>query len=273
MRQLFNDDDESSDAPLPEGPIEEKRKNDQVFKPRLMRTGAAAVFAVIVFFGIGSGFQYLGDTLRSIFPGFNSPAIIQITSADAIIQSIQSHGTLLTTTVDFSGTFAVNSRYGMVCNVGANHQMYGSVQAGVDLMLLNADDIVIDEEAQALTIMLPAPSLIGCSVDPVRSYQYDKWGETLFCPMDEDKFRRFAGYLATNSFEADAISGGIFERAKVDATDAVDHVLTQMFSQYEDLSITIDFKPETTRVLPASCEPPIPEGYIYDARTGTWIEQ
>ncbi len=214
----------------------------------------------------------LGDFISSVF---DPPARIEITNTEPIVQRIQSHGTLLSTAESHNGTFGASMRYGAagVCYVGAQFQMFGNVQTGFDLLLLNADDVRFDAETETLEITLPGAQLTGCTIDPVRSVRFHVWGETAFCPMDDDEMRRIASYAAINSFRDMALSGGILNSAEEDVVDDFTVLFEELFPEYADLTVAVRFKERETPTIDASCTPGIPDGLVLNPQTGAWTRR
>lgn len=253
---------------------EQKPKNDITPKPigRPLSLGCFIQLAVLlVIVGgvvalLASGFN-LGGFLNRIF----MPGSITNFDTPTIIRSIEPLGELVSMRVQVAkADISVNLRYGVggVCNITAKHVAEGTIEAGVDLRGVGPEDVVYDELTDTYTITLPPPRLTSCTIDPVSMQQYSVTGDIpVTCPADRDEMRRFASYLAIQSFRNDALEGGILNQARTQAS----LVLTSFIESLTNSTVRIVFAGGEAP-LPASCSPNPPGGWVFDSQSGRWVK-
>lgn len=218
-----------------------------------------------------SGTHFMSEAAR-IF-GINQPPRVTVSTMGAIIESVRKQGTLSTVNVGYlDQNMEVNIRFGALglCSVTAKHFIAGNVEAGIDLTGLTSENISYDEGRDSLTLTLPAGRLLSCSLDAVRTQQYETSGETIFCTTNTDDMRRFASYLAINQFREQAIDEGILFAAQENAVSTLSDMVKAL-TEVEDIQIA--FAPESIRYIPESCDPQPPEGFVYNRQTGLWEQQ
>ena len=109
---------------------------------------------------------------------------------------------------------------------------------------------------------MPAPELTSCRVDYIR--QYDRSFTTL--GVDWDEARLLANYMALTQFRDDAIEGGILTRAETEARLVLGNFVRLLTGH----PVEINFQQPEATELPPSCQPDVPQGWQYDAKTNSW---
>jgi hypothetical protein len=227
------------------------------------------IVACAVLYFVGT--QFTSEIAR--IWGINQPPRVTVSTMGAIIESVRKQGTLSTVNVSYlDQNMEVNTRFGAlgVCNITAKHFVAGNVDAGIDLTGITPENISYDASSEVLTLTLPASRLLNCSLDAVRTQQYETTGETIFCSTNTDDMRRFASYMALNQFRQQAIDEGILFAAQENAVST----LTDMVKALTEVeTVEIAFAPESIRIIPESCDPQPPEGFVYNRLTGLWEQQ
>ena len=91
------------------------------------------------------------------------------------------------------------------CGYGASHVVQGTIEAGIDLTKIGANDLRYDAARQTYVLTVPPPELTSCRVDYIR--QYDQ--SFTECTVDWDEARLLANYMALTQFRDEAIEGGV----------------------------------------------------------------
>jgi hypothetical protein len=204
------------------------------------------------------------DTARNLV---NPPTIAHVDSRGTIISGIQSIGQLVSISVQLAEPeISVGVQQGGLnaCGYLAAHVAQGTIEGGIDLTQITDESIDYDPVAEVYTIYLPAPQLTSCRIDFIRQYNRS----TTICNVDWDGARVIAGYKALTGFRDDALEGGILERAKIEAR----LVIGNFASALNGNRVHIEFDETATTALPASCVPPIPEGWTYLEATDEWVK-
>ncbi len=110
------------------------------------------------------------------------------------------------------------------------------IRAGVDLSALEGNDVTIDEEANAITLRLPAPQVTGVEVDNEQTRVYDR--DTGVFTGGDDDLERSARLAAEELMVDAALEDGLLERAR----DNTELALTELFTSvgYDEVTITFD---------------------------------
>jgi len=229
----------------------------------------SVLFCGNTFSGIGSSFANILNGIAGIFNFTLFPSETTVTSTPAVVKSIKPLGQLVTVNAQFAiANIEVSTRYGVanVCYIGALHVAQGNVEAGIDLIGFNEEDVTFDAQNDQYTIRIPKPNLTGCYLDPIATSAYHNWGATVACPANWDEMRRIASYEAINKFRDSAIEGGLLDRAQEQA----DLVISNFVSSLTGKAVKIEFvEPEGVN-YPASCMPTPPDPWIYNEDEKRW---
>ena len=96
-----------------------------------------------------------------------------MTSSTTIINSIQPLVELVTVNAQLAkAALHVSITQGVLnaCSFMTSYVAQGSIDAGIDFMAIGAEDIAYDEASKTYTITLPAPRVLGCSIDYIDQY-------------------------------------------------------------------------------------------------------
>lgn len=234
--------------------------------------GCLALLAVVILVPVlvgGVTFSSLLGGFGNLFNSLSAPPEAQITSSRTIVNSVQPLGQLVSVSAQLAKAdigVAVSQGPLNACAFSANHVAQGTVEAGIDLTLIDEADVTYDETTDTYTVTLPAPQLTSCRVDYIR--QYDRSASV--CVIDWDEARLLANYLALTEFRDDAIEGNVLERARRETI----LVITNFVAVLTGSNVEVIFaEPEDgVTPLPPSCEPDIPAGWVFDPPTNTWIK-
>lgn len=215
-----------------------------------------------VIFGIISG----DEILRNIQRVFNPAPRAAITSKATIITDIRLLGVLETTYITLNNpSVEVNLEQGFLnaCGLSAKHDITGTVEAGVNLELVNDADLTYDEASNTYTLRLPHAQLTSCRIDMVS--QYDR--STSTCG-DFDLARELGTAQGIVLLRKQALQEGtILSLAEEKAASVLKERLVGMIGSS---NLEISFTTTPVEGLPASCTASSPRGWRYDEATGTW---
>jgi hypothetical protein len=219
---------------------------------------------MLVLLGVTSVSSLIGG-LGSLF-GAGAPPQAQVISSQTIVQGIQPLGQLVSISVQLAkADVRVNITSGTlnVGGYGANHVVQGAVDAGIDLMRIDADDLGYDEARETYVLIVPEPQLTNCRIEYIR--QYDRSFTTL--GVDWDEARLLANYMALVEFRDDAIEGGILARAEAETRLVLGNFVRLLTGH--PVEIVFQPSPEATS-MPSSCQPDAPPGWTYNPDTNVW---
>jgi len=172
------------------------------------------------------------------------------TQATVILDRVQSLSSLTTTRYNYS-LIVTSERemppilatlYGESLSLVA----VGHVNAGIDLSILEAKDIVV--QGDRLVITLPPPTLQDCFLDEQQSYVVRR-DTGLFAnpsPALDNEARRFAVQQLRDA----ALEGGILAEAQTQAAEAVTQLVAALGVSQVQVNTTA---PDANAPLPATC--------------------
>lgn len=223
------------------------------------------VIALIIFGGIVSRF----------FNGFNitssAPATASVYTSQTILTNLQLLGQLVTISAEVAqADIQVGIKGGVLnfCGHGANHVAHGVIEAGINIMDLDENDISYDEENNHYTITLPAPAITSCRIEYIRQYER-VGGGNIGCQTDWDTVRMLAQTVVMKAFVDDVLERGLLEQAKQQSTI----VMSTFVSTLTNAQVTINYSEDNAVTLPSSCLPQPPSGWIFDEENRTWYRE
>lgn len=228
--------------------------------------GCLAVLLVIPVVLTLMGVTTVGGLLSSIGVSLGAvPQQATVISTQTIVQGIQPMGQLVSVSAQLAkADVQVNITQGALnsCGYGANHVVQGTVEAGIDLMQLTDDNLGYDAARETYVLVVPAPQLTSCRVDYIRQYS----GSFTTCGVNWDEARLLANYMSLTSFRDDAIEGGILDRAEMETRLVLGNFIRMLTGH----PVEIVFQEAETPVLPPSCQPDVPQGWIYNPTGNVW---
>lgn len=223
----------------------------------------AIVLAVIVG---ATTFNSVIDGLVSIFRP--QPQTATVFSTQTLVNSVLPLGQLVSISVQLAkADISINVNAGALnaCGRSAQHVAQGTVEAGIDLMGFDESKVAYSAETDTYTLTVPAPRLTSCRIDYIRQYNRSSTA----CNVDWDEERLLASYVSLRDFRDDAVEGGILERAK----DETRTLLVNFAHALTGSDIQIVFEEGDPQSFPASCDPPAPQGWNFDASANAWIKR
>lgn len=185
----------------------------------------------------------------------------------SIIEQVQLEGELATVKTQLAKAgLEVRTYFGVMdaCQIGARYVARATISAGINLDGLSATDVTV-QEADRITIRLPAPRVLDCILDTTQTQRYDDWGRSPLCQIEIESMDRLANYIALNDFRQAAIEDGILETAKKQSAS----VIRNMF-KFAGITAEIEFKdPVASESIPKSCKSAPPDNWTL-RDDGTW---
>ena len=200
---------------------------------------------------------------------FGGPDTANVTSTQTILTGLQPLGQLVSISASVAKAdiaVAVDTGgIGGLCNHRANHVAQGVVEAGIDFTQITENNITYDESTDTYTITLPSPQLTSCRIEYIRQYERDGGNPT--CGIDWDSVRLIANYVATKEFAQDTLDSDILERAETETTTLMESFIFSLTGS----NVVVQYADAGATIIPASCQPQLPNGWTYDETTNSWI--
>lgn len=218
---------------------------------------------VVVLLVGGVTFNSLVSNITSLFAP--RPLAASVISTQTILTGIQPMGQLVSVSTQLAkADIGISIQQGTLnaCGFSANHVAQGTVEAGIDLTQVSEADLHYDAASDTYTAALPPAQLTSCRIDFIR--QYDR--SLTACAVDWDEARLLANYEAVTQFRADALEGGITTRAQEEARLALGNFIHLLTGS----NVKVIFKDSNETILPASCTPDSPSGWLLDPVTHLW---
>jgi len=204
----------------------------------------------------------LGGVANALSP---APAA-QVTSSTTIVNSIQPLGELVTVNAQLAkADLHVSITQGVLnaCSFSTSYVAQGSINAGIDFLQIGPEDIAYNELTRTYTITLPAPRVLGCSIDYIDQYN----NSTTLCAVDWDTARQLGQYTALQQFRTDALESGLLDRASRQAQLVIGNFVASLTGARVDIQFA---RPAGDPELPPSWDPPLPLTWTYDHANQTW---
>lgn len=231
--------------------------------------GMLGCFVIVV--GVLAGTVAMGATtvVSSFTDFFNLPAITVNWGGARVVgvpddvyippvERVQSLSELTTTRYNYAdvtaGAIDMPGWLSVLYGDSVAMVIVGTIEAGVDVSQITAEDITFTEVNQTLTVTLPAPVLQSCFVDESQSYVVRRDTAVFAVGMDslEDTVRQ----NALVAYRDQAIEEGILADAEVDAAASLEELLSVLVND-ESVRVQVIFEdpiPAETLVLPTSCQ-------------------
>lgn len=208
-------------------------------------------------------FDRILSGISSIFEAASARATVL--SSQTIVESIQPMGQLVTVSAQLAKiNQQINVSQGVLnmCAYRVNHAVQGTIEAGIDLTQIGADALRYDTARETYILTVPAPQLTSCRIDEIQ--QYD-WSVST-CNPDWDGARLLANYTALNQFREDAVEGGILRRAENETRLVLGNFVRLLTGH----PIEIIFAQTESTMMPTSCNPEPPQGWMQNPTDNSW---
>ncbi|MDX2141543.1 MAG: DUF4230 domain-containing protein [Chloroflexota bacterium] len=232
--------------------------------------GAAIVIGALLLTGSAASQALLTQITNVLNPAPQA----SISAPQVILRGIQTPGQLVTVSSQLAlADIYVGVEQGVLnaCGFGANHVAQGTVEAGIELANVTADNIAYDAATNTYTITLPPPIITSCRVDYIR--QYERTVTT--CPVDWDEARLLANYLTLTEFRDAALEGGLLGQAEDQARLIIGNIVEGVLAGVQiDATVNVQVEPVPSGAAPAlpdSCVPNVPAGWSVNAN-GRWVK-
>ena len=192
----------------------------------------------------------------------------QVTASETIVNYVRPLGQLVSTSAQLAqADLLIQVEQGTLstCNHAARHVITGTIEAGVDLLNIQAENVRYDAPSNTYFLTLPHPQITSCRVDFIDQYEEERG--LIGCNPDWDSVRQLAQYSALIGIRDDAIDGGILLTAERNTQQA----LVGFISALTDANVVIAFEGNPTP-LPASCQPEPPRNWVYQAELDRWLK-
>ncbi len=229
---------------------------------------AALIFALPLVLGVVTFNGLIGGLLAFTLP---APTIAEVETSRTIVMGIQPLGQLVSVSaqlakaeilVNISESTGLNA-----CGFWANHVAEATIEGGIDLSQITDEHVDYDPVMNRYAIQLPAPQLTSCRIDSIRQYNRSFTA----CAVDWDEARILGQYQAMVDFREDALEGGILDRARLEAQLVISNFVQALTGTQTEITFA-EPTVATAGPLPASCNPQLPAGWLYDEIARSWIK-
>ena len=196
------------------------------------------------------------------------PPRAQVNASETIVNYVRPLGQLVSTSAQLAqADLLIQVEQGTLstCNHAARHVITGTIEAGVDLLTVQAENVRYDANTDTYFLTLPHPQITSCRVDFIDQYEQERG--LIGCNPDWDSVRQLAQYSALIGIRDDAIDGGILLTAERNTEQA----LVGFISALTDANVVIAFEGNPTP-LPASCQPEPPRNWVYQTELDRWLK-
>ena len=182
-----------------------------------------------------------------------------------LAESLNLKGMLVTASQDGDADVKVGVQAGLLnlCGASVNHIAEGTIEAGVDISQVQADDIFHDPLNDRWVLNLGAARLHSCRIDYIRQQGHSFTA----CRQDWDAYRLLAESAAIEEIRDEALVEGLLAGAEQQAQIVLGNFLSSVTGSD---NITIVFKSEPNIEFPESCLREPPPGWVFDEESDTW---
>ena len=186
-----------------------------------------------------------------------------------ILTAIQAKGELVTISKQYAEpniSVSVQDGFLGLCGGTVNHVVEGIVEAGIDLYQIEAIDAEYNPDADSLTLQLPPTQLTSCRIEYIRQYERS----FTLCRKDWDEYRLLAESIVLPKMRDEALREGILDEAEADTRLALGSFVRAITGSSD---IRIEFRDGPAAEYPTSCKRDLPEGWVFDEESDSWLRQ
>lgn len=197
-------------------------------------------FLVLSAFVLGTGLCALALVLWLTHEPAPTPEVVsELRPTPSVITSMRELARLETSSFHIERVIDLRDRqtnlFGLVASEDAILLVAaGDVTAGVDLSLLRAEDVTVDEAAHTVRIVLPPPRVFTSSLDNRATYVHTRRTDAL--AKRQETLETRARQEAERSLHDAALAGGILTRAREGAERTLHSLLTSLGYRTIELS-------------------------------------
>ncbi len=182
-----------------------------------------------------------------------------------LAESLNLKGMLVTASQDGDADVKVGVQAGLLnlCGASVNHIVEGTIEAGVDISQVQADDIFHDPLNDRWVLNLGAAGLHSCRIDYIRQQGHS----ITACHQDWDAYRLLAEAAAIEEIRDEALAGGLLAGAEQQAQVVLGNFLSAITGSD---NITVVFESEPNIEFPESCLREPSTGWVFDEESDTW---
>ncbi len=206
---------------------------------------------------------------RSVEEALKSETRASVEMERLVLTSVQPMGQLVTVSNQYAEpniSVSVQDGFLGLCGSTVNHVVEGTVEAGLDLYQVEAIDIVHDEATDSWVLQLPPTELTSCRIDYIRQYERS----FTLCRKDWDEYRLLAESVVLPKIRDEALAEGILSKAEEEARFTLGSFLRALTGSS---NVRIEFRNGLAAEYPASCTRELPEGWVFDEESDSWLKE
>ena len=229
-----------------------------------------------LFGGISKGVEEFGESVaalpqtvaNSVEVALKTELRASLETKVALAEAIRLSGTLVTASHAGDADVKVGIRSGLLnlCGASVNHIVDGTIEAGVDVSQVQEDDFIHDPLTDNWVLQLGAAELHSCRIDYIRQNGHSFTA----CQQDWDAYRMLAESVALREMRDKALAESLLAKAEQEAQIVLGNFLSAVTRSN---NITIVFESEPVTEFPVSCTRELPEGWVFDEESDSWLRE
>lgn len=231
--------------------------------------------------GIGKGVTELGESVaalpesvsNAVEEAFRSEMRANIETRNVLAHSVTHMGTLVTTSQTIEEDVKVDTSAGLLnrCWASVDHQVVGTIEAGVDLSQVQGSDFTHDIFSNSWVLKLGTAKIHSCRIDYIRQSGYQTAGLlSIGCNQEWDELRLLAEAAVLPELRKEALAEGLLAEAELEAQRVLGNFLKGVTGS-ENISIVFESEPVTE--FPPSCMRKPPQGWKFDEESDSWVRE
>ena len=223
--------------------------------------------------GIRQGFEDFGESVaalpqtvaENVMEALEIEKRASVELSDLMAHSVQPVGHLVTASNPVDTKVKVGIKAGLfnLCGASVDHDVEGTIEAGVDLSQVQGSDFSHDLFTNSWTLQLGPAQVTSCRIDYIRQTGHSR----SICGQDWDEYRLLAEAVVLPEFRKEALAEGLLAQAEQEAQLVLGNFLRAV-TKSENVSVV--FQSDPTIEFPESCLREPPRGWTFDEESDTW---
>lgn len=225
---------------------------------------------------IGEKFESLTEAVASIpqsvatavSDAFRNETRARMETKLLLAETINTMGTLVTASHPGDANVTVGIRSGLfnLCGLSVDHDVTGTIEAGVDLAQVSSGDFIHDILTNSWVLRLGSAKIHSCRIDYIAQL-----GNTgTICRQDWDEYRMLAEVDALTKIRDEALVEGLLAKAEQEAQQVLGNFMSAVTGSD---NITIVFESEPVTEFPESCLRELPTEWKFDEESDSWVRE
>ena len=230
--------------------------------------------------GIGQGVTDLGESVAAlpesistaVEDAFSAQMSANIETRNVLAHAVTHMGTLVTTSQTIEEDVQVDTSGGLLnrCWATVDHQVVGTIEAGVDLSQVQGSDFTHDIFLNSWVLKLGTAKIHSCRIDYIRQTEFQTGPINIFCEQNRDEFRLLAETAVLPELRKEALAEGLLAEAELEAQRVLGNFMRAVTGSD---NVTIVFESEPVTEFPESCLREPPPEWRFDEDSDSWLRE